>query len=213
MGLKLSVRAAAACALALASSAGAMSEEALRSVVDQRLSGDGTGACMAVAVVESSGVARTFRCAAPKEAARIDADTAFEIASVSKTMTAALLADLIVQDKGSLDDRLVDWLPRGTKVPRYGGTPILLRHVVTHASGLPSLPSRLHVKDAADPDAGLDADALRASLWQAHRGTIVRVSAIERMQKDVFGRYGIRLRRCDEWLPVGEAFAHRFKAM
>lgn len=167
MDLKGLVRAIPACALGFAVNAGATSEEALRSAVDQRLSGDRTGACMAVAVVESDAVARTFRCADAKDAARIGVDSAFEIGSVSKTMTAVLLADLILQGKGSLDDRLADWLPPGTKVPQYDGRPILLRHVVTHTSGLPALPSRLHAKDMADPYAGLDASALLASLADA----------------------------------------------
>lgn len=57
--------------------------------------------------------------------------------------------------------------------------------------------------------AGLDPDAF----WQIHRGTIVRVAAIERLQKNELGRHGIRLRGRSEWLPVSEAFVHRFRAM
>ena len=56
--------------------------------------------------------------------------------------------------------------------------------------------------------AGLDPD----EFWQVHRGIVVRVSAIERMQKDELGKHGIRLRRGD-WLPVSAAFVHRFRGM
>ncbi|KRA52185.1 hypothetical protein ASD77_10855 [Pseudoxanthomonas sp. Root65] len=154
-----------ALALAIASSsAHAMSDAALADIVGQRLHGDRTGACMAVAVVENGAVARTFQCADASDAARIGPDSAFEIGSVSKTMTAALLADLIVQGKGSLDDPLSAWLPPGTTLPDYQGKPILLRHVVTHTSGLPALPSRMGAADMTDPYAKLDEAALLASL-------------------------------------------------
>lgn len=147
-----------------AASAHAMTDDALRQVVDQRLKGDRTGACMAVAVVEKDQVARTFACADDADSSRIDARTAFEIGSVSKTMTAALLAELIKQGKASLDDPLSDYLPAGTRVPEFEGKKILLRHVVTHTSGLPVLPSRLGATGTDDPYVNLTEDALLASL-------------------------------------------------
>jgi len=145
----------------------ATTDDALADVVRQRLHGDRTGACMAVAVIEQDAVARTYQCADAKDAARIGPDAAFEIGSVSKTMTAALLADLILQGKGSLDDPLSAWLPEGTRVPDYQGKPILLRHVVTHTSGLPALPSRMAAPGMDDPYARLDAAVLLASLGDA----------------------------------------------
>lgn len=154
--------------LAIASgSVHATSDAALADTVGQRLQGDRTGACMAVAVIQGGDVARTFQCADAKDAARIGADTAFEIGSVSKTMTAALLADLIGHGQGSLDDPLSAWLPDGTVLPTYEGHPILLRHLVTHTSGLPALPSRMAAPDMADPYAKLDEAALLASLSDA----------------------------------------------
>lgn len=170
--MKMKLLSCALVAATMAADASAMTDEALRKIVDARLAGDRTGACMAVAVVERDAVARAFRCADPEDAARIDADTAFEIGSVSKTMTSTLLADLILQGKASLDDPLSDYLPEGTKVPDFEGKPILLRHVVTHTSGLPALPSRVP-KDAAsiaDPYAKLDEAALLASLGDATLG-------------------------------------------
>ncbi len=142
----------------------AMTNDELRQVVDQRLKGDRTGACMAVAVVEKDQVARTFACADDADSSRIDARTAFEIGSVSKTMTAALLAELIKQGKASLDDPLSDYLPAGTRVPEFEGKKILLRHVVTHTSGLPVLPSRLGATGTDDPYVNLTEDTLLASL-------------------------------------------------
>ncbi|TDK25074.1 serine hydrolase [Luteimonas aestuarii] len=161
---------AIAAAIALSSLAGhARADDALQAIVDQRLAGDRTGACMAVAVIDRDVVSRTYRCADPKDAARIDADTAFEIGSVSKTMTAVLLADLIERGEASLDDPLADYLPEGTAVPTHDGAPILLRHVVTHTSGLPALPARMQTPatDVANPYARLTEEDLLASLGEA----------------------------------------------
>lgn len=148
----------------VAAHAHAIDDAQLAALVDQRLAGDRTGACMAVAVIEKEAVARTFRCADPKSTRRIDASTAFEIGSISKTMTAVLLADLIKQGKAALDDPLAEYLPEGTKLPTFEGQPILLRHVVTHTSGLPALPSRMGTANMDDPYADLGEDALLASL-------------------------------------------------
>jgi len=147
-----------------ATSAHAMTDAQLREVVDQRLGGDRTGACMAVAVIDHDQVARSYSCANAGDSSRIGASSAFEIGSVSKTMTSALLADLIAQGKASLDDPLAEYLPEDTQVPQFEGKPILLRHVVTHTSGLPALPSRMQAASPADPYATLDESALLGSL-------------------------------------------------
>lgn len=155
-------------ALAMSASAAAQSidDAQLRVLVDQRLAGDRTGACLAVAVIEGDRVARSFRCADPGGEGRIDAASAFEIGSISKTMTATLLADLIGQGRAALDDPLVDYLPPGTTVPEFDGQPIRLRHLVNHSSGLPALPARLTAAgvDPSDPYARLDEAQLLASL-------------------------------------------------
>ena len=155
---------ATCCVLGTAGSALATDDAALAALVDQRLAGDRTGACMAVAVIEADRVATAYRCADPAQAPRIGPDSAFEIGSVSKTMTAILLADLIARGEGSLDDPLTAWLPEGTAVPEFEGQPILLRHVVTHTSGLPALPSRMQMSSPVNPYADLTVEELLASL-------------------------------------------------
>lgn len=57
--------------------------------------------------------------------------------------------------------------------------------------------------------AGLDPE----TFWQVHRGTIVRVSAIDRVRRDEFGKWTLSLRGCTETLPVSAAFLHRFRGM
>ncbi len=49
--------------------------------------------------------------------------------------------------------------------------------------------------------------------WQIHRGTLVRASGIESVERDESGRLHLRLRERPERLPVSRLHAHRFKAM
>jgi CubicO group peptidase (beta-lactamase class C family) len=170
----------AALACTLSAPAQAIDDDALRAELQTRLRGDRTGACIAVAVIEredkAERVSRAYACADGGDPARrIGPDTAFEIGSVSKTMLAALLAQSILDGKASLDDPLSAHLPDGTKVPRFGAADgdakdaqgqILLRHIVTHTSGLPSIPPALlpAMRDPADPYAAIDTDTLLAAL-------------------------------------------------
>lgn len=145
----------------------AMDDAALGDILERRIGGDASGACIAAAVIEGDSVARAWRCADPANADRIGPDVAFEIGSVTKAMAGILLADLVRKGKASLDDPLAAHLPEGTAVPDHEGQPILLRHLVTHTSGLPRLPSRLAVTNPDDPYAAFDTEALLGSLEDA----------------------------------------------
>jgi serine-type D-Ala-D-Ala carboxypeptidase/endopeptidase len=149
-----------------------MTDGALAGTVAKRFAGDRTGACIAAAVIDrfegsqSSQISRALVCADPsaKQQRALDGQTAFEIGSVSKTMTAMLLADLIDQGKLAIDDPVAQHLPAGTRVPSFAGAPIRLAHLVTHTSGLPGLPSRLTIADPDNPYASFTEDELLASL-------------------------------------------------
>ncbi len=161
IALSVALPVCVAASLAATPDAHALDDAALKSVVERRLLGDRTGACFATAVIDGAQVARAYVCADGKDpASRIDADTAFEIGSVSKPVMAVLLAGLIREGKASLDDPLSKFLPADAKVPDFEGKPILLRHIVTHTSGLPSIPASLHLADAANPYAKLTGPAL-----------------------------------------------------
>lgn len=57
--------------------------------------------------------------------------------------------------------------------------------------------------------AGLDPD----EFWQVHRGTVVRVQAIDRVTRNELGRYVLSLKNHGERLVVSAAFVHRFRGM
>ncbi|MCF7221247.1 serine hydrolase [Marilutibacter chinensis] len=160
---------AGACA---ASPSAATGGDALRTTVEKRLLGDRTGACFAVAVIDGTGdgdfdVRRTFACADGSTAPRIGPASAFEIGSVTKTMTAALLAGLIEAGQADLDDPLAGYLPGDVRVPTFEGQPVRLRHLVTHTSGLPALPPGVEMSDPTDPYAAITADDLLAALGRS----------------------------------------------
>jgi DNA-binding LytR/AlgR family response regulator len=48
---------------------------------------------------------------------------------------------------------------------------------------------------------------------QIHRGTIVNLAAIERVERDVLGRYRVHLKDHADVLPVSRTFANRFRQM
>ncbi len=52
-----------------------------------------------------------------------------------------------------------------------------------------------------------------ADFAQIHRGTIVNLAAIERVEKDVLGRSLVRLKDHAEVLPVSRSYADRFRQM
>lgn len=71
-----------------------------------------------------------------------DADTVFEIGSISKVFTGILLAQRIEGGESKLDDRIADLLPGGWSLSEPARA-ITLRHCTTHTSGFPRLPANL----------------------------------------------------------------------
>lgn len=69
-----------------------------------------------------------------------DADTVFEIGSITKTFTALCLGIMDGRGEVKLDDPLSRYLPPTTRVPEYKGRKITLVDLATHTSGLPTVP-------------------------------------------------------------------------
>jgi D-alanyl-D-alanine-carboxypeptidase/D-alanyl-D-alanine-endopeptidase len=133
----------------------ATSDGDLRTALEQRFKGDRTGACVAAAVIDNGTTATAYVCADAKTARPFDDHTAFEIGSVTKTMTAALLAELIARGEVTLNDPIAKLLPAGTTVPSFNGRRITIGDIVTHTSGLPRIPPQWHMANMNNPYAGL----------------------------------------------------------
>jgi D-alanyl-D-alanine-carboxypeptidase/D-alanyl-D-alanine-endopeptidase len=133
------------------SSAFAISNDDVRAALEQRFKGDRTGACIAAGVIDDGNISTAYYCANPNSQRPYDEHTAFEIGSVTKTMTAALLAELVVRGEVTLSDPIAKLLPPGTRVPSFNGHEITVGEIVTHTSGLPVLPARYRPPDPNNP--------------------------------------------------------------
>jgi CubicO group peptidase (beta-lactamase class C family) len=80
-----------------------------------------------------------------------DARTVFEIGSITKTFTTAILADMVAKKEVALDDPVVKYLPPGTKIPERDGKQITLLDLATQTSGLPRLPGNLRPANPLNP--------------------------------------------------------------
>jgi CubicO group peptidase (beta-lactamase class C family) len=72
---------------------------------------------------------------------KVDGNTIFDIASITKTFTTTLLADMVKRGLVKLDDPIEMYLPANVKVPTYNGHEITLEDLATHTSGLSDFPA------------------------------------------------------------------------
>ncbi|MBY0415169.1 MAG: serine hydrolase [Bdellovibrionales bacterium] len=78
----------------------------------------------------------------------ITKSTIFEIGSITKVLTAELLAKFVVEGKLSLDDEVKKFIP---SLSASDAGRITLRELSTHTSGLPRLASNMNPKDPTNP--------------------------------------------------------------
>ena len=81
----------------------------------------------------------------------LDADTVFEIGSITKVLTSLLLADMVLRGEVAMDDPASKFLPASVRMPDFEGAPITLLDLATYTSGLPRMPSNFAPKDPANP--------------------------------------------------------------
>ena len=77
-----------------------------------------------------------------------DGETVFEIGSITKIFTSLALADMIEKGEVTPDEPVAELLPSTVKVPSRGDRSITLLDLSMHVSGLPRLPSNLHLTPA-----------------------------------------------------------------
>lgn len=109
--------------------------------------------------------ARGFGFADRKSKEPATPKTLYRIGSVTKVFTATLLVALRDSGRLGLDDALSRYLPGNVPVPSdpRGAPEITLRHLATHASGLPRVPVTLD-SGKEDPYDNFSRQALLASL-------------------------------------------------
>lgn len=128
----------------------AVSDSAILAVIKDRVdSKRSTG--IAVGILDPDGHTRVFAYGNSGTSRPIDANTVFEIGSITKTFTATTLADMVVKGEVKLDDPVAKYLPSTAHVPSRNGREITLVDLATQSSGLPRMPSNFAPKDKSNP--------------------------------------------------------------
>ena len=125
------------------------------SLLERSLAGRASpGVGLVVGVIE--GDRRRFVARGPAAGRAFDRHTLFEIGSMSKVFTAALLTAAVRRGELALDDPAARLLPPGARLPERDGRAITLAHLASHRSALPRIPDNLSSYQLVDPYADYD---------------------------------------------------------
>lgn len=109
---------------------------------------------MAVGVIGPEGMNQEFFYGVKEKETTdsIDENTIFEIGSITKTFTGALLGTFILNGQLDLNEPVEKYLPADSvTMPHYNETKITFEHLATHTSGLPRTTLNYPVPDGFDP--------------------------------------------------------------
>jgi serine-type D-Ala-D-Ala carboxypeptidase/endopeptidase len=107
---------------------------------------------MVVATIEPDGSSSVAAFGNAGPGARpLDADSVFEIGSITKVFTAILLADMADRGEVKLDDPVAMHLPADVRIPERNGRKITLLDLSTQSSGLPRMPDNLRPSNFSNP--------------------------------------------------------------
>ncbi|MET1054923.1 MAG: serine hydrolase domain-containing protein [Pedobacter sp.] len=102
---------------------------------------DSNNSSLSIGIIEGNTVSSYFYGETKKESNTLpDEKSLYEIGSISKTFTAALLAHAINEKKIALTDDIRKYLPGEYPELQFKGTPIRIVNLANHTSGLPRLP-------------------------------------------------------------------------
>jgi len=131
--------------------AAAPSNEPIRAALRQTVGGREKVAGTVAVVIDEDGMSRVSYGNSGVSGVTMDAQTVFEIGSITKVMTALLLADMEARAEVTVDDPVAKYLPSSVTV-RERGRPITLLDLATYTSGLPKLPGNLPANWWANPN-------------------------------------------------------------
>jgi len=128
-----------------------ISDSALRAIVQERVA---TKRAMGVVVaVMEKGKPPRVEAAGVSGLAGVplDGNTVFEIGSITKAFTGALLANMVARGEVKLEDPVAKYLPKSVRMPARNGKQITLLDLATQSSGLPRLPGNMKPADFSNP--------------------------------------------------------------
>ncbi|HEX8830162.1 MAG TPA: serine hydrolase domain-containing protein, partial [Longimicrobium sp.] len=139
-------------------------DSAVLALLKQRVA-DGRSAGIVVGLLQPDGSTRILAWGDPGPGQPpLDGTSVFEIGSVTKVFTAALLSDMVRRREVALDDPVQKYLPAGVVMPTRGGKQITLAMLSEQTSGLPRLPANLRPANASNPYADYTVQQLYAFL-------------------------------------------------
>ena len=123
--------------------------DSLQRIVERRVQAGTPGLIVGVLGPQGARTIVAAGLARPNEP--VDANTVFEIGSISKAFTGILLAEMAGRGEVRLDQAVSELLPPGTQVPTRNGIAITLGHLSMQVSGLPRLPGNLAPANPENP--------------------------------------------------------------
>lgn len=126
------------------------SDSTVRAILQERVDA-GRFAGVAVGFVTRDGQRRVMAYGPNAGVKPFDGNSVFEIGSITKTFTAAILADMVKKGEVALDDPVAKYLPAGTHIPGRDGKQITLLDLATQSSGLPGMPDNFKPADVENP--------------------------------------------------------------
>ena len=143
----------------------AVDEQALRTLLVERVDERKWGTAIVVGISSPQGRRIvSYGTLSVEDRQKVGGSTVFEIASLTKVLTALVLADTAHRGRVKLDSPVSTCVPDGVKVPQHAGKQITFLDLVTHTSGLPLRPANLASQTGLNKYAGYTVEQLYQGL-------------------------------------------------
>jgi len=143
----------------------AVDEKALHSLLVERVDERKWGTAIVVGISSPQGrQIVSYGTLSVDDRRKVDGGTVFEIASLTKVLTALVLADMANRGRVKLDSPVSTCLPDGVRIPQHAGKQITFLDLATHTSGLPLRPTNLASQTALNKYAGYTVQQLYEGL-------------------------------------------------
>ncbi|HKO96024.1 MAG TPA: serine hydrolase [Pyrinomonadaceae bacterium] len=142
---------------------GGITDDEIREILRERIDVAKKSVGIVVGLVDDKGI-RIVSYGKPnqKSVAMVNADSVFEIGSVTKVFTSILLAEMVERGEVSLNDPISKYLPKSVKTPTRAGKEITLLDLANQTSGLPRMPGNFAPKDGQNPYADYSVEQMYA---------------------------------------------------
>lgn len=140
-------------------------EQALHALLVERVDARKWGTAIVVGISSPQGrQIVSYGTLSVQDRHKVDGNTVFEIASLTKVFTALVLADMAKRGEVKLEAPVSTCMPEGVKIPEHGGKQITFLDLATHSSGLPLRPTNLASQTALNKYAGYTVQQLYQAL-------------------------------------------------